>query len=448
MRLCAYPKSMLLSLSLIMACAPMRNHVDTDLKDDLTAEQQTEILKDTAAKNNEFAFALYQSLNSANDNVLISPYSISSVLAMTYDGAQGTTAEEMAKALHFNKEKVKTHQGFKLLNKRLTANDNSKEAFELSLANRLYGDKDLQFKDEFLATTKDYYDSQLETLDFKNHTEAARQQINKWVEGQTHERIKDLLGPGSISHDTTLVLANALYLKARWVKAFANSDTVKDQIFITEAGIESADKVEMMHQGNSFLYAESQDLDAKAAEFNLLAPAGSNLQLAMLIILPNNAKKFAGTEKSINARALDKLTGSLAPKRLDVTLPKFQVNDWFENLQSSLEKLGMPTAFRETEGVAKDGKKIPAADFKAMADVTPQNIYLNKVVHKTFLEANEVGIEAAGATAAIMVRTMSTALPEAILPFKADHAFMYVLRDRATGTILFMGKFVDPAKKS
>jgi serpin B len=341
----------------------------------------------------------------------------------------------MVQALRFDTDKIKTHRGFKLLNDKL-AIKKPDDKFQLTQANRLFGRQDLNFKDDFLAITKDYYASQLETMDFRAKSESSRKKINAWVEEQTRQRIVDLLPAGVITPETTLVLANALYFKAPWAKSFSEKSTLKDQDFVTEAGTKSASKVSLMKQTDSFMYASNKEMGVTAVELGFSIPYGSDIQATMTFILPNDDKKFAAAEKNLTITNLDTIFKSLAPRKVELSIPKFKVFDSFDNLKDTLSKMGMPTAFEERK-----------ANFLGMADISPENIYLGKVIHKTFLETTEAGVEASAATAAIMFGTASARIDnEEPVVFKADHAFMYVLRDRNTGTILFIGKYADVAK--
>jgi len=368
-----------------------------------------------AEGNTDFAFALYQRLagESPKGNLFLSPYSISSALAMTYAGARGPTAAEMASVLHFGRDADALHSSFSRLREQLASPaDNS---FELAVANRLFPAKGFQLLDSFVALARDRYAAPVEQLDFAGATEASRQRINSWVAGQTHDRIRDLLTQGVIDADTAMVLVNAIYFKGVWQQQFDKRAT---------------GKMAFSSQGKTLNvpFMTGTVKDASYGEVDgvqLLELPYKGGQLSMLVALPEGIDGLAKLEGSLTRDRLDAWLRALAPGKVQVYLPKYKLESRFE-LGKTLQPMGMKLAFG-------------AADFSGMAKQGA--LAITRVIHKAFVEVNEEGTEAAAATAVIMSRS-----PEAPrLPvFRADHPFLFAIRHNPSGSILFLGRVVDP----
>jgi serpin B len=283
------------------------------------------------------------------------------------------------------------------------------------IANRLYGQKDFVFLPSFLKIQRDFYGAPLEQVDFIRATEAARQAINAWVEKRTKDKIKELIKPGFVTPNTRLVLANAIYFKAAWMQPFDVKLTADEQFFV---GPNSAVKAPTMHAGlhTKFLKTDS---------FRALELPYQGRELSMVLFLPNKVDGLADFEKQLSAVNLRQWLGKLTDHQVQVSLPKFKLTAEFE-LADVLAALGMHDAFG------------PAADFSGMT--TRDRLYISAVVHKAFIDLNEAGTEAAAATAVIMDR--ASAVPSD--DFKADHPFVYLIKDNRTGAILFMGRVVNP----
>jgi serpin B len=366
--------------------------------------------------NNEFAFDLYGQLRPKDGNLFFSPESISTALAMTYGGARGDTADEMAKALHFGLPKTMLHPGFGALIKELNG-EGKKRGYQLSVANALWGQKGEGFKDDYLKLTKDTYGAGLKEVDFAGNAEAARKEINAWVEKQTQDKIKDLLAPGVIDPLTKLVLTNAIYFKGDWQSQF-KKDQTRDEVF---HGASDA-KTPMMHQTAKFRYHEADDVQL------LEMPYGGK-ELSMVVLLPKKVDGLAGLEKSLTADRLAGWLGKVREQEVIVTLPKFKMTSEF-SLNGALEALGMKKAFQ-----------MPGADFSGING--KDDLYIKAVVHKAFVDVNEEGTEAAAATGVVVgVKSVPAAKPE----FRADHPFVFLIRDTRNGSVLFLGRLVAPGK--
>jgi serpin B len=365
--------------------------------------------------NTGFGFDLYGRLASKDGNLFFSPYSISTALAMTYAGARSETAEQMARTLHFDLDAQRLHPAFAQLIQAVNGPDKDRP-FQLYVANALWGQRGFDFQKAFLDLVRQDYGAGLREVDFKRATEEARQTINRWVEDQTNHKIRDLIGTGVLDADTRLVLTNAIYFKAAWASPFLERAT-KDEDFLVAA--DKKVRVPMMHQSESFPYYEG-------ANFQMLELPYQGNQQSMVIVLPRPGTPLADVEKLLNEKNLNSWLSSLKGQHVQVALPRFKVTQEFE-LNRTLADMGMPLAFTDR------------ADFSGMDG--RQDLLISNVIHKAFVEVNEKGTEAAAATAVVMKRTSAVTR---IIPFRADHPFVFAIRDRGTGSILFLGRVVNP----
>jgi serpin B len=383
---------------------------------------RSEITADTrkvAESVNALALDLYGRIRREKGNLFFSPASISSALAMTYAGAAGGTEKEMGSVLHFSDTGLARkpfHQAFGTLTELLNSS-NERGGYVLNTANRLWGQKSYEFRPEFLALTREQYGAELKTVDFAQ-SEAARREINAWVEEQTRDKIVDLIPSGVLDEDTRLVLTNAIYFNGAWVYEFSKEAT-KDAPFYLSAGEEI--KAPTMHQRQDFRYAAASDVQL------LELPYVGN-EVSMIVALPSKRDGLPALEESLGAETLARWTASLRKREVILSLPKFKLTSQFQ-LSTELKALGMTTAFSD------------AADFSRMA--TGERLQISEVLHKAFVDVNEQGTEAAAATA-VVVGVTSLPLPQEPVVFNADHPFLFLLRDNRTGAILFLGRLVDP----
>jgi len=371
--------------------------------------------KKAAESVNAFGLDLYGKIKNQGGNLFLSPSSISSALGMAYAGAKGKTAEEMKKVLHFDLADEQLHPAMGKLSELLT----HKEAgSKVSIANALWGQDGLEWLDSFLALTNKCYGAGLNLVDFKNATEDARQEINKWVEEKTNNKIKDLIQPGVLDVETKLVLTNAIHFKGTWKNQFKTRRTRKVKFHLDKnRGIEA----ELMHMyDEKFKYM-------KGADFQGLELLYAGDKLSMVIFLPNKMDGLAKLEKECTVENLDKWISQMKSAKIDrLGIPKFKMICEF-SLSDTLAELGMPTAFTEN------------ADFSGMR--AKNDILISAVVHKAFVDVNEEGTEAAAATGVIM-KAKEEARQQTI--FYADHPFLFLIRDVKTGAILFMGRLANP----
>lgn len=401
----------------------------------VVGKEQSRDLAGVVESCNRFAFDLYSKLAGQPGNLFISPSSIATALAMTFAGANHATADEMAELLHLGLPENRFHDGFLHLRKSTRTG-----GVELRVANRLWGQKGYPYLADFQSTTERCYEARLAEVDFLNAGDAARLQINAWVEEQTARKITDLIPAGIITPLTRLVLTNAIYFKGSWEHEFDKADTQAAAFWI-DSGTNQA--VRMMRQTEYFEYGEIEDLQilempyrGTQFEFRSTADGGrdavenpeSGSDLAMCILLPRRNDGLPQIESRLSSATLRQWT-ELTTNRVRVTIPQFKIESEFL-LNETLTALGMRQAFSPEE-----------ADFSRMSD-HPEGLYLAAAIHKAFVDVNEQGTEAAAASAMVM---MARGLPVMQEPkvFRADHPFLFLIRDRETGLIHFLGRVTE-----
>ncbi len=368
--------------------------------------------------NDQFAFDLYARLRTRSGNLFLSPYSISDALAMTSLGARGETAIQMAKVLHFPADGAAVHPAFAALIRQINGSQKER-GYQLRVADALWGQKDYGFLPGFLRQSQEYYGAGLREVNFSGDPEGARRTINAWVAEQTQDRIKDLLGPDSVRSDTSLVLTNAIYFKANWAHPFSERTTQSENFSVTT---EKKVQVRLMHQTADFAYFDG-------GNFQILDLPYQTNDLSMVILLPKAVDGLAELEKTLTAERLGEWLSKLRPHQVEVSLPKFKTTCEFQ-LEKTLAEMGMDLPFSGT------------ADFSGIT--SNERLFLSAVVHKAFVEVDEKGTEAAAATGVVMTRAaMPAPRPRAV--FRADHPFIFLLRDRQTGSILFLGRLTNPS---
>jgi serpin B len=374
---------------------------------------------------NKFSFDLYKKLKDKDkdkekgenkeENLFYSPASISIALAMTYAGARGNTEKQMANVLNFTLSQDRLHPAYSKLIENLKSNKD----YELSIANALWLQKDYKYLQDFLNTMEKYYKGGFNEVDYKTNPEGARIKINDWVSKETKEKIKDILNPGDITGLTRLVLTNAIYFKGKWQTEFDKMATRDEDFYLINR---QKTKVKMMYQKNTFNYYENDDLQ-------LLEMPYKGNTISMVIILPK-VGKFKTVENMMDEKKLQEWLKNAIKTKVKVYIPRFKFTQRFD-LSKNLSDMGMKDAFSPA-----------AADFSGI-NGEKNDLYITSVIHKAFVEVNEEGTEAAAATAIVM-DTKALLIEE--LVFKADHPFIFLIRDKETGSILFMGRVMDPNK--
>ena len=384
----------------------------------LFADEQTdeEIL---VQDNFAFAIDLYQRLRALDGNLIFSPYSISTALAMTYAGARDNTEKEMAETLWFSLGQETLHPAFSSLESGLNKLQKAGNV-RLSVANSLWPQQDYEFLNEYLSLIKKHYGVSVTPVDFKRAGEAARKMINTWAEDQTQQKIKDLIQPGALDALTRLVLVNAIYFKGNW-KIQLETGRTKDAPFYISP--DNSVQVPMMAQKQTFGYAEYETLQVLELPY-----VGG--ELSMIVLLPRKINGLEQLESTLTAENLKQWTRRLVKREVLVFIPKFNVTSMFR-LDKTLAAMGMVDAFRKG-----------TANFAGM-DGRPDWLYVGAMLHKAFVEVNEKGTEAAAATAVVMKGKSTPARPPT---FRADHPFIFLTRESRTGSILFIGRVSDPTK--
>ncbi|XP_066043134.1 serpin B6-like [Chamaea fasciata] len=378
-------------------------------------------MESLCAANSTFAVDLLRKLCEKNSgqNVFFSPFSISSALSMVLLGARGSTEAQISKVLSL-KNAQDAHNGYQSL---LPEINDPNTKYILRTANRLYGEKTLKFLASFLESSQKSYHAGLEQMDFVQAWEDCRKQINGWVEERTEGKIQNLLAEGILNSLTQLVLVNAIYFKGNWEKPFRKQSTRERPFHINK---NETRPVQMMFKEANFNMTYIGDLQTKILEL----PYVGN-ELSMIILLPDAIQdESTGLERLERELTYEKLIGWISPEMMRSTevmlyLPRFKfVEDY--DLKPILRSMGMPDAF-----------DLGKADFSGIA--TGKELVLSEVVHKSFVEVNEEGTEAAAATGLV-----ANCCAMRAVEFTADHPFLFFIWHNKTGSILFCGRFCCP----
>jgi len=373
-----------------------------------TSEAVTDTMK-LAQDNNAFAFDLYARLSQQEGNIFFSPYSISTALAMIYAGARGNTEKQIAQTLHFTLPQEKLHLAVQSISEDLI----DSKYYQLHIANALWGQKGEKFLDAFLELNKKYYGAGLNEVDFMKATEEARQTINVWVEKQTRDKIKELISKGILNALTLLILTNAIYFKGSWELEFDSKKTTDTAFTLMD---NKSISVPMMYRKGYYRYVEERG-------FQMLELPYKGKRLSMLILLPDKVEGLAELGRSLNTDYFNKLLNGLTKREVRVNLPRFKIIREFE-LTKTLIGMGMLDAFSRK------------ADFSGIYG--KKDIFFSNVIHKAFVDVNEEGTEAAASTGIVMSKNGGGPL------FRADHPFLFLIQDMQSGSILFLGRMMNP----
>lgn len=376
-------------------------------------------ISSVVSANNQFACELYSRYSSQTENIFFSPYSISSAIAMAYEGARGQTADEIRLVLHFPKDETLLRESFLEINNFINKKD---KEYTLRSANALWAQKDYQFLPDYFSLIEKYYSGKVQNLDFKEENAKSCQIINSWIENQTNDRIKNLIS--SLKPATRLILTNAVYFKGFWFKQFKKKDT-RDEDFEINPG--NKIKVPMMHLNGTeaeFNYAETDKLQ-------ILELPYKGEDLSMLILLPKK-NNLTIVENSLTIEKISEWIGLFEKAEIDISLPKFKFEKEY-SLKGALAEMGMPSAFTYAK-----------ADFSGMTG--KKDLYIDKILHKAFVEVNEEGTEAAAATSVFTQALGCAPNKNKIKVFKADHPFIFIIQETKSGNILFAGRVSNPTK--
>ena len=376
----------------------------------MTSEQRL------AAANSDFALRLYVKVIYVLDdeNIFLSPFSISTALAMTSGGARGNTANEMIKVLGFDNIDVDIHGGFRSLLQTLNSSVNGN--YTLALANRLFPDSSFGLVQDFADMTLEKYAAAVKPLDFAGSPDASRTSINEWVADKTEQKIKDLLSSRDISSETVLVLANAIYFKGSWLLPFNVSYTTPAPFYVSA---DLSANVNMMQTTGKFRYNINAELGCRIVEL----PYGGT-DLSMVIFVPEAQDGLSQIERKLTVDLLNSAIDSLQETHVQVKLPKFNITKRVD-LVNVLSNMGM-----------KDLFKSGSANLSGLA-VSPASLAVSGVIHKAYISVDEEGTEAAAATAVVVTRGRTPTVD-------ANRPFLFLIREKATGTILFLGRLIQP----
>lgn len=369
--------------------------------------------------NNAFGLDLYQSLRNRDGNLILSPFSISLALAMTYSGARGETETQMADVLNFTSQE-QTHPAFNALDLALEDTDivldKEQEPMQLDIANAVFAEQTFIFLPDFLDTLSANYGAGIRLMDFANKPEPSRIEINDWVSGETKDKTNDLLPKNSVTPDTKMVLVNAIYFKADWLYPFDANDTYEDTFNLLDGSEVTAP---MMGQRMNTPFFVGDGYSAVELSY-----AGES---AVMTLLVPDEGRFEEIESKMDSAMFVGMLSSLAPADVTLRMPKFEYESAF-SLADILTGMGMQNAF-----------DADLADFSGMTD--QQALYISNVIHKAFVAVDEEGTEAAAATAVTM-EGVTAMMPNNLLVI--DRPFIYFIRDVESGQILFIGRVLNP----
>ncbi len=406
------------------ATAPLTKKTMTEKNNPAETMPSQEIVDvDIPAAFNAHGFALFNECTKMDvkeaKNTIVSPFSIATALAMTYNGATNETKMQMASVLNIKGVPL---EGFNAsVASLITSLENADPGIKLSIANSLWAADDIPFKKPFMTRTRHFYSAAVYNVDFLAGGTLKR--INGWVEEKTHDKIKNLVKKDDLTKDTLLILINALYFNGTWTEPFIEKRTQKRPFNLSS---EKTVSVPIMERDDSFPYIETESYQAVRLSY------GENKRLAMTVVLPSVNNSLEDFIAEVDAEKWHTLQKSLRKRDGLVGLPRFTL-EYEVSLKSVLSQLGMPIAFDKQR-----------ADFHPMCVLKPdENAYISEVRHKTFIEVNEKGTEAAAATAVVMMRT-TTAMPVERFRMVCDRPFFFAISDTKTDTVLFLGAVRSP----
>jgi serpin B len=371
-----------------------------------------------AESNNLFSIDLFKQIQARSENLIFSPYSIGTVLAMIYSGSGGTTAAEMSEVLYFPRQGLLDPVELGMRESILAAD--TMPGTDLRLANAIWAQEDFSFLPSYLTRVEKYYDAPLTLLDFTetSNREESRKRINQWVGEKTNNRIQDLIQPGILDASTRLVLTNAIYFNGGWMFPFDKGATSSSLFHVSKHESIQAD---FMHQTRSYPYYEDEEIQAISLPYK-------DSRMALVVILPRSIEGWRMISQVISYERINLVTSEMRTREVQLALPKF-TSVLQINLRQELTAMGMGTAFSRH------------ADLSGMTG--EKNLFVDEVIHKAFIEVDEQGTEATAATAAII--GLKSSLRDEPVTMNADHPFVFFLLDQQTGCIIFTGRLVKPS---
>ena len=387
---------------------------------------RTEVLTAAVDDHNSFALALYGTLHPQDGNLFVSPFSVRTALAMTYAGARGETAIEMRRALCMSVPDEALHLCCADMVRSFGRGGG--DACAMAVANALWSRAGVPLEPAFVDLIERLYGSTVNVVDFEGDADAVRSTVNQWAADRTGGRISGALPPGLPRPETRLMLVNAAHFKAKWTVQF-DKERTRVETFYPDGGGQTPGP--LMRQYREVGYWKGEDYQAVELTYE-------GDRLSMLVILPDRRDGLRDLEKTLSARTVNACLKAQRFQRVEILLPRFKIAWGTIDLRCALERLGMRSAFIEGRADLSgiNGRKPPHQE----------SLLVTAVLHKACAEVNEEGTEAATATV-VMSRTlgiMPAAPPTPI--FRADHPFLFVIRDRASGAIAFIGRVVDPSR--
>ena len=392
-----------------------------DSKDDHTAADDSastsEGISAVVNANNQFAVTMYQQLNGQSKqvdaNVFFSPYSLTSAIAMLYAAAEGNTKAQIQKTFYYPSLPILNPNSAALYNQFNKPSPN----YKLNTINDLWLQQGRTPNQAYIDTVKRYYGGQVNTLDFKNNTETSRQMINEKIAKHTNQMIPELLSKESTQPSTSAILTNAVYFKADWSSRFWVSGDMPFHYFNG-----TSSDVDMMFQNTEFRYSEDEQVQVVELPYK-------GIELSMLVVLPKSKEPLAMQTliKNLSTTQITDWTKRLKQQDILLNLPKFKIDEGYP-MKAVLTDMGMPSAFGNQ------------AEFDVFTDSSP--IAIDDIYHQAVIDVNEIGTEAAAATGVVAVDISGSMHPP--VAFKADHPFMFMIKDNKTDAILFLGQVNKP----
>lgn len=390
---------------------------------------EAELVSQLATDQLAMAVSLYK-LQPKEKNLVFSPYSLHTALSMTWAGATGETADQMAGVIGFTMPEAQQHAAANQMAAGLEPPAEvapGQVPLELGIANRIWPQKDYPFEADFVKTIEAHYGGKPEAVDYKTDADGARKEINAWVAEQTRDKIEELIPEGVLDSLTRLVLTNAVYFKGAWVFEFYESATKKAPFMLL--GGESKE-VDLMHQVKPLFYRDGESVDVVALPYQAS-------QAEMVILLPEQGKfgEFVdGLDSARLTELLDRET--MTSDRVALSIPKFEFRTKLDGVKA-FKQLGLELPFDSSRATFYKMSKLGEQD-------RAENLYISAILHEGYIAIDEKGTEAAAATAVVMSKRGGAMNPQPPFEFKADRPFVYVIRDNKTGAVLFMGHVVDP----
>lgn len=390
----------------------------------LTFAQSQPMRNETKAvvrSNSEFALAAYARMSRSEGNLFFSPFSLSAALTMAYGGAKGETAKQIASVLHVNSDQKNVHAEMAALLKQLAVKEQYEQLF---IANALWAQRGLTVLEPYQNLLRTNYNSELLTVDFVDDAQATATAINEWAKQNTNGRITNIVTPNSFHKDTLLYLTNAIYFNARWEQDFSGEATETDDFWISQT---EKTKVKMMQQSGHFPYFD--DATVQVLEMPYVE------HFSIVVVLPKVRMGLPELEQQLNAGRLEQWLSTKKRQEVKVFFPKFEMEADL-SLKTLLTNLGMPLAFQDK------------ADFSDLAK-SDRGIKLDNAIQKTFIKVDEEGTEAAAVTALAAAAGAAMGRPDDPPPpiFRADHPFLFFIKENSTSSILFMGRVTNPNQK-